>query len=235
MAGKKHRNLLGTPPAVVGTIHTPAGIDAALRLKPGAVDFLEVRIDALLNHHARLLRSIPRLQAPLILTVRDPREGGHGKLPITQRIDLFERFIDSFAAIDIELKSLRKSGFKKLAQRARLQNQLVACSFHDFKKTPTPKQLHLLAVEAKEAGADIFKVAAHADTPEQLGRLLCFLAQEDELPLAVMAMGKMGKISRLLLAHCGSVLNYGFLDKAQVSGQWPAVLLKQRLRELSQQ
>ena len=48
-----------------------------------------------------------------------------------------------------------------------------------------------------------------------------------------MGMGPLGKVSRLLFAQLGSVLNYGFLHEAQVSGQWEATLLKQRLSELA--
>ncbi len=45
-------------------------------------------------------------------------------------------------------------------------------------------------------------------------------------------MGPLGKVSRLLFAAAGSVLNYGYLDRPQVAGQWEATVLKQRLREL---
>jgi 3-dehydroquinate dehydratase len=48
-----------------------------------------------------------------------------------------------------------------------------------------------------------------------------------------MGMGRFGKISRLLLAQTGSVLNYGYLDRPNASGQWEAVLLKKRLAELT--
>ena len=47
-----------------------------------------------------------------------------------------------------------------------------------------------------------------------------------------MGMGRLGKISRLLLAQAGSVLNYGYLDQPNASGQWEATLLKKRLAEL---
>ena len=50
--------------------------------------------------------------------------------------------------------------------------------------------------------------------------------------LSVMGMGAYGKVSRLVFARAGSVLNYGFLDRVQVPGQWPAELLKARLAEL---
>ena len=48
-----------------------------------------------------------------------------------------------------------------------------------------------------------------------------------------MGMGTFGKISRLLLAQAGSVLNYGYLDQPNASGQWEAVLLQKRLAELT--
>ena len=52
---------------VVGTIHSPAALTAALKLRPGAVDFLELRVDACADAKecARLERSLPRLRTPL--------------------------------------------------------------------------------------------------------------------------------------------------------------------------
>ena len=55
---------------------------------------------------------------------------------------------------------------------------------------------------------------------------------EHRVALSVMGMGRFGKISRLLFAQAGSVLNYGFLHSPQVTGQWPARLLKKRIEEL---
>jgi 3-dehydroquinate dehydratase-1 len=45
-------------------------------------------------------------------------------------------------------------------------------------------------------------------------------------------MGPLGKVSRLVLAAAGSRLNYGYLDKPQVAGQWPARELALRLGEV---
>ena len=47
-----------------------------------------------------------------------------------------------------------------------------------------------------------------------------------------MGMGPMGRVSRLVLAAAGSCLNYGYLDRAQVPGQWPAAELKRRIAEV---
>jgi 3-dehydroquinate dehydratase len=82
-------------------------------------------------------------------------------------------------------------------------------------------------------------VACVASEPRELAILLDFLTREttkqrsSQPLLSVMAMGAFGKISRLLFAKTGSVLNYGFLDQSNASGQWPAKLLKKRLAELT--
>jgi 3-dehydroquinate dehydratase-1 len=48
-----------------------------------------------------------------------------------------------------------------------------------------------------------------------------------------MGMGPLGKVSRLVLAAAGSRLNYGYLDKPQVKGQWPALELVRRIGEVA--
>ena len=44
-------------------------------------------------------------------------------------------------------------------------------------------------------------------------------AQRESILISAMGMGKLGGISRLLLARCGSVLNYGSLQQASIEGQ----------------
>ena len=87
---------------------------------------------------------------------------------------------------------------------------------------------------ARDAGADVCKVAATLRRLTDLARLLDFLAVESErLPLAVMGMGPFGRMSRPVLGAAGSVLNYGFLGRRpQVPGQWPVAVLKERIEEL---
>jgi 3-dehydroquinate dehydratase-1 len=58
-------------------------------------------------------------------------------------------------------------------------------------------------------------------------------AEPAPLPLAVMAMGRFGKVSRLLFAQAGSVLNYGYLATANAPGQWPAARLRELFAELA--
>jgi 3-dehydroquinate dehydratase-1 len=148
-----------------------------------------------------------------------------------QRRALYGSFMEAAGLVDIELR--RAAEMKEVIREARTAGVGVILSYHDFQRTPPPGKLRELARGAREAGADIFKVAAMARGPRDLGWLLEFLADEKgALPLAVMGMGAFGKVSRLALAQAGSCLNYGYLGKANASGQWPVGLLKARIAEL---
>jgi 3-dehydroquinate dehydratase-1 len=82
------------------------------------------------------------------------------------------------------------------------------------------------------AGADIVKIATHLRGAQDLAVLL-LLQGGAKVPLATMGMGPLGKVSRLVLAAAGSRLNYGYLDKPQVKGQWPALELVRRIGEVA--
>jgi 3-dehydroquinate dehydratase-1 len=87
--------------------------------------------------------------------------------------------------------------------------------------------LRAKAARAKTLGANIFKVATLTNKPADLARLAGFLSDGDvDLPVSAMGLGKLGAISRLLLARCGSVLNYGSLQQTLVEGQLPIDVLQ---------
>jgi len=217
-------------PLVVGTIHSPGALKKALTLKRSDVDVLELRVDAFAEMPEKLLAAIPRLPAPLLLTVRHSKEGGVAEYGIGERRHLFRQFLPLVQWVDVEVRSLDL--LEEEITHATSMGVRLVVSDHDFKGTPSLARLKEREGVARKAGAEIFKVAATARTPVELGRLLEFLNGGKPGSLSVMAMGPMGQVSRLLFGRCGSVLNYGYLDKAQVPGQWEARLLKQRLAEL---
>ena len=215
---------------VVGAVHSAGALRRALRIRPGEVDLLEIRVDAFAPDLAPLLRALPRLRVPLLITVRHPAEGGAHGLSLARRRALFAQFLPFAQFIDIELRSVK--ALAPTIADARARGVRVIVSDHHFKTTPSMSQLGATIRGALAAGADICKIAAVADTPTELIRLLFYLAAPHRLPLSIMAMGRFGKISRLLFAQAGSVLNYGYLDQPNASGQWEAVLLQKRLAEL---
>jgi 3-dehydroquinate dehydratase-1 len=229
MVDKKIANYLSNHGNVAGIIHSIASLQAALRLDPRLLDFFEVRADCLAGLEEEVVHKLPKLKLPLIVTARHPLEGGAHSLSAAKRRECYKKFLPHAALVDIELRSTKSmAGVIDGAQKNKVG---IILSYHNFQRTPPLKQLRSLAAAAEKAGADIFKVATVVSSPGDLATLLS-LQNSLKMPLSLMGMGKYGKVSRLLFAQGGSVLNYGFLDKAVVKGQWPALLLKQRIAEL---
>ena len=168
------------------------------------------------------------MSEPMIITARGPREGGANNISLSERRELLLRFLPYAKYVDVELRSAR--AFKSLLARARKQNVRRILSFHNFKSTPSRRSLRAKAALAKELGADIFKIATRTDTPAELARLVDFVMDKDvDLAVSAMGIGKLGAISRLLLAGGGSVLNYASLHRAQVEGQLSIEMLRSAL------
>lgn len=207
--------------AVVGIVDSPEALSVSRRLPLGAMDFLEWRADCMPSGSP-----IPKGRFPWILTVRRPSEGGKGNLSPAQRREIFTALLPVADSVDIELGSFDAMG--QVIEEARARKIRIIASFHDFKKTPAVEKLRKLARHAGDSGADIFKVATWTKTPGDVARLLD-LFQSSPIPAAVMGMGPLGSGTRVLFAQCGSVLNYGWLHRPNVPGQWSARELKRIL------
>jgi 3-dehydroquinate dehydratase I len=211
------RSIKGRP-GIVGVIASRADLDRALRMRRPP-DLFELRLDYLTDAADQLQNTLSRLRAPLIITARHPQEGGAGKLSTRQRHDLLTRFLNHADYLDVELRSA--SALRRLLAIAATKKVRRIISFHDFKSTPSARVLAAKERAARAHRADIFKVATRADTPMELGRLLNFMTNSGaNLPLAVMGIGQLGAISRVVLARAGSVLIYASLGATnKIEGQ----------------
>jgi len=217
-------------PAVVGTVHSAASWRAALRLRPqDAIDFVELRLDSLALDPRRLREGALRMACPLILTARHPAEGGAGQLTAAVRRRLLLDHLDLASVVDVELRSVKT--MQTVLDEAAQRRVVRLLSFHDFRRTPALDILRRKVAEGRRAGAEVVKVAVQLRSARDLAVLLQLQASTD-VPLATMGMGPLGRISRLVLAAAGSRLNYGYLDRPQVPGQWPAVELARRIKEV---
>src|SRR5687768_1434204 len=144
-------------PAIVGTIHSPAALRAALRLSPGAVDLLEIRVDHFAAHLPALHRAIGKLHAPLIITVRHPDEGGAPGLSVRTRRALYAEFLPHATLVDLDLRSARP--LRDILEAALERGKKLILSWHRFETTPSLAELTRRRVAARKAGADIFKIA----------------------------------------------------------------------------
>jgi 3-dehydroquinate dehydratase I len=205
-------------PQIVGVIASGADLDRAARMRRHP-DFFELRLDCLVPVADTVEKLLPKLRAPLIVTARHPREGGLGNLGLRERRDLLARFLSHASYIDVELRSAH--ALRSFVELAENKNVARIVSFHNFLSTPSSRLLEDKAREAKSCGANIFKVATRTDTPIELERLLEFITNNRvDLALAVMGIGKLGAISRVLLARAGSALIYASLGAmSDVEGQ----------------
>jgi 3-dehydroquinate dehydratase-1 len=203
---------------VVGVIASRADLELALKMRKPP-DFFELRLDRVAGMADELEELLPKLRTRLIITARHPLEGGAEKLQLRQRRNLLVRFLDHADYIDVELRSV--PALRPLLKLAKRKNVRRIISFHNFKSTPSMRTLATKAYQAKLHGADIFKVATRTDTAMELGRLLKFVTSCGlDLAVAVMGIGKLGAISRLLLARAGSVLIYASIGPmSDVEGQ----------------
>ncbi len=202
-----------TIPRIVGVIFSQRDLRRAVRLRRPP-DFFELRLDALVRHLAEI--EIAKFPAPLIVTARDPREGGVNNLATRARRDLLLRFLPRAHTIDIELRSA--PAFRPLLDLARVRKIPRIISFHSFKDTPSVFRLHEKARAAQKLGADIFKIATRTDTMAQLNRLLEFY-DSARMPVSAMGLGHLGRAARRELIRRGSLLNYVHLGDAGIPGQ----------------
>jgi 3-dehydroquinate dehydratase I len=210
---------------IVGVIATLEDLALALSMADPP-DLFELRLDHLHSVQDEVEQKIAMLPAPLIATARDPAEGGANKLAATRRRELLARFLPYVRYVDIELRSAES--FHSFLNSLPYRDVARILSLHNFDSTPTPRSLHAKARIAKSLGAAIFKVATRTDTPAQLARLLEYISHDEvPLPVSVMGVGKLGALSRIVLAGCGSVMAYASLAEKQLEGQ-PSV---QQLRE----
>src|SRR5690349_17567737 len=135
MDGVKKKAFKNPGPQVVGTVHSPGALQHALRLRPGAVDLLELRVDHFAGDLSALRAALPRLKFPLIMTVRHPQEGGAGRLSFAARDPLYREFLPHAAYVDVELRSAAR--LSPLLDEAGTAGVRVILSHHYFKATPS--------------------------------------------------------------------------------------------------
>ena len=213
-----------TKAKIVGVIFSRADLQRALRMRKPP-DLFEVRLDRLVVSLGELKTAILRLPAPLILTARDPREGGANHLSTARRRSLLLEFLPNARHVDVELRSVR--ALEPVLQSAADHKIGRIISFHDFNNTPRASRLDKIAHRARSLGADIVKIATRTDTPAQLDTLLVFFErQRDTSNLVAMGIGRLGGKSRIELARLGCVLNYAHLGKPAAEGQLSVVQLR---------
>ena len=100
----------------------------------------------------------------------------------------------------------------------------VIASWHNFCKTPKKPELDLIFDKLERTGADILKVAVMPKKPKDVLRLMSMTEEKNRqapCPLVTMAMGDLGRISRVSGKLTGSAMTFGTVGGASAPGQLP--------------
>jgi len=207
-------------------------------------DVLEIRLDLLGTRDSGLAVGITgKIKAetglPLILTNRSSAEGGKWEGSEKERIEILKELLTSFSreggvdAVDIELSAGEKER-AELISTAKKQGKTVIVSFHDFSKTPSFQEMEKIIEEAFRAGADIAKLAVMPGSMQDILDLLRLTlnAREARRPVCTIAMGKLGKHTRVIAPLYGSVLSYASVESSAAPGQLQANKVKKMMELL---
>lgn len=221
------------PPGIVGSVADADTLRFSLNAdRTPDCDMLELRVDGLLRS-GMSLHEIERVETrlPLLLTVRTPEEGGlYPFANVQDRADIALRLLPRAAALDWEIAHLEEA--PQLVAAAKKAGVPIIASAHDFAQTPPPEKLRALELRARELGADVVKFAFFLNQAEDMTVGVNILRQASG-PMAVMGMGKLGPVSRLLYSQHGSCLVYGYIGEAPTApGQWSTCLFRTALASL---
>ena len=191
----------------------PAG--SAIKAKRMGADIIELRLDLLDTDARQALMEIKKTGLPVIITNRMRQEGGAWAGSEDERTRILISLLPLADAVDIELCAEKRDAVVK---EARAAGKTVIISTHDFKTTPTQDIMMGIIDASFEAGADVAKLAVTPGSLEDVLRLLD-VTLHAKGKVCTIAMGELGRHSRIVAPVYGSVMTYGYMDDAVAPGQ----------------
>ena len=191
-------------------------------------DLIELRADYL--RRGKLAPLVENRRKPIIVTNRRKEEGGRCGDEERKRLSVLEKAIDLGADyIDVELATER-SILQGLIRNKR--GTQVILSFHDFRRTPSPKELQRLFDRMVRSGADVIKIVSFARSWEDNLTILSLIpfAKARKQEIVAFCMGEKGKLSRVFSPFLGASWTYASLHKNRVSA--PGQLTARELRDI---
>lgn len=221
-------------------------VETVMEAKKAALsqpDLLEIRLDRLLEPQlvdaadifASLKAQIPHI--PLLATYRSQREGGMGELPSKAIFGLYRAIAITGSAdlIDLEM-SMESEILLEALDYFKEKHLPILLSYHNFDNTPDVEEMVDHLNRGDQLGGQIVKIAVMPHTPKDVARLLtaCAIAYDTlHIPYLGIAMGDLGKISRIGASAFGSCLTFGAeTGKASAPGQLEVASLRMALQLL---
>lgn len=230
-----------TAPDLTGIKHQLSLIQAEQPdLVEWRLDMLKVfpSADTLQKGFNLIKQQIPRM--PLLVTFRTIPQGGCLNISEMQYLQFLQQLVKvpQVNLIDVEFNHDPEQ-VKKIVELAHQHGITVIMSSHNFSETPSKTELMKTMYKMQDMHADIAKVAVMPQNETDVLRFLQISAhahQKLSIPVVTMAMGDLGKISRVSGALTGSAITFGSLTATHGSaaGQITVPVLKKILNQLAE-
>ncbi len=192
-------------------------VDSAIKAKKLGADIIEIRLDLLDTgtDMRQVLQDLGKTGLPVIITNRMKQEGGAWSGGEAERIQMLISLLPLADAVDIELCAENRDAVIKEAKSG---GKTVIISTHDFKRTPGSEDMMEIINESFDAGADIAKLAVAPNSLEDVLQLFD-VTLHAKGAVCTIAMGEIGRHSRIIAPIYGSVMTYGYVESATAPGQ----------------
>lgn len=199
------------------------------QIKNLGVGLLELRADLFKKlDPAYIVGQIKRrkaLKIPLLLTLRNQKKEGAVRIfSDEKKWQIISAALPLVDLIDIELSSPL---LMRVITSARKSGKKVIVSSHHLQGTP--KDLGSIFKRSLSSRADIVKIAAKANSFDDVMAMLAFTHRHRKHALITMSLGPLGAISRLVLPAAGSRYTYTFINKPSATGQVDVKTLKSHM------
>lgn len=191
-----------------------------------SVDLVEWRIDFFegITDYERTVKLACHLKEilpqKLIVTWRTIAEGGE---PVAEEISYEKMLTAMTEANACDYLDMEMERACRIFEKAKKAGIKLIGSYHNFDLTPSEEEMLSRFKTMKEMGFDIAKIAVMPKTAEDVTRLLSVTEtmkeENPDYPLITMAMGELGKISRLYGFLYGSSVTFASAGKASAPGQ----------------
>ena len=166
------------------------------------------------------------LKIPLLLTLRNQKKEGAVRVFSDElKMKIITASLPLVDMIDIELSSPL---LKQVVTLARNLKKKVIVSSHHLKGMP--RDLESIFKKSLSTRADIAKIAAKANSFDDVKTMVSFTHRHRKHNLITMSLGPLGAISRLILPAAGSRYTYTFFKKPTAAGQVDVETLKSHLK-----
>jgi len=184
-----------------------------------AIGMAEIRLDRCPLSEEDIETLFSTSDTPLVATCR---VAGDGSGTWEEAEAKLTKAIESGAAFaDLEIEAPKEMG-KRVRRLCSEYGTTMIRSCHFFDCVPPMEELHKVALRCRQFGGEIVKIAAMANSEEEVDRVMSLYDTEESGKVVAFAMGEYGASSRLECIKKGSPFTYAALTKEEAAapGQW---------------